>query len=78
MRTREFVLGLQGDPTRIDKLIAAGVVGGDPAYWKAKLPNPDDPEWYNFVNAVEVQTAIFASRQAKPATFTITGKATPT
>lgn len=60
MRVREFVEGLAADPTRIDRLVAAGIIGGQASYWKGKLGNPDDPAWKNFVNAMEVETALRA------------------
>lgn len=86
MRTKEFVEGLQADPTRIDRLVDAGIIGGGnqaKAYWRGKLPNPDDPEWKNFVNAVEVETAIAAKLASQnnggggPLNIKLSGTATP-
>lgn len=79
MRVREFVEGLAVDPTRIDRLIAAGVIGGQASYWRGLLSNPDDPAWKNFVNALEVETAI-ASKQTGgggPLNVSLTGTANP-
>lgn len=94
MRVREFVEGLAqgvagdkaaGRPTRIERLVAAGIIGGGaPAvsYWDGKLNNPDDPEWQNFVNALEVETAINAKLASQVSgggslNVTLTGTARP-
>ena len=81
MRVKEFVLGMQAHPERIDRLVDAGVIGpkkqATKDYWRGLLASPDDPAWLNFVNALEVQTAILASRQASLPTFKITGEAEP-
>jgi hypothetical protein len=90
MRVREFVEGLaaatkpDGTNPRIDQLVDAKVIGGGvPAsvktYWTGKLGNPDDPAWKNFVNALEVATAVNAAKQAAAATLNVslTGTAKP-
>lgn len=92
MRVREFVEGLAmgvasdkaaSRPTRIARLVDAGIIGGGaPAvdYWERKLTNPDDPEWKNFVNAVEVETAIASTTAGSSAgtlNVTLSGRASP-
>lgn len=68
MRVREFVLGMQAHPERIDRLVDAGVIGprkqATKDYWKGLLADPDHPAWLNFVNAFEVQTALNIAKAA--------------
>src|SRR5690606_6378441 len=68
MRVREFVLGMQAHPERIDRLVDAGVIGpkkqATKDYWKGLLADPDHPAWLNFVNALEVQTALNIAKAA--------------
>lgn len=81
MRVREFVEGLSVDPTRIDRLVDAGIIGGGPGaktYWRNKLANFDDPEWKNFVNAFEVEAALRAGGGAHGTlNINLTGTAKP-
>lgn len=65
MTVEQFVTGLSKQPTQIDKLVDAGVIGIGPggaaatkAYWKGKLTNPTDTEWYNFIVAVQTEAAL--------------------
>lgn len=80
MATKERVLGLQADPTRIDRLVENGLVKPNTTatktYWRNKLANPDDPEWHNFFSAVDTETAI-RSGSTGPLTVNLTGTAKP-
>lgn len=85
MTTPDFVRRLSG--TDIDALVDADVILGDPdkakrkAYWKAKLTNPQDPEWVGFHQEVEaaalVNAAVGRGGGSSTLNVALTGKATP-
>lgn len=69
MTVEQFVTGLRAQPGQIDKLVDQGVIGIAPggttaqtkAYWRGKLITPEDPEWLNFIVAVQTAAALGGS-----------------
>jgi D-alanyl-D-alanine carboxypeptidase len=66
MTIEQYVAGLKNQPQQIDKLVDAGVIGIAPGqtaaqtktFWRNLLASPSDPQWANFIVAVETESAI--------------------
>lgn len=81
MTVEQFVKGLSAQPQQIDKLIDAKVIGtndpaGAKAYYRSILNNPDNPDWLNFIVAVQTESAL-SGRTHPNLTINLAGTAKP-
>lgn len=81
MTVEQFVAGLSKQPDQIDKLVDAGVIktndpAGAKAYFRGILNNPANPDWLNFIVAVQTEAAL-SGGGGGPLKLTLNGTATP-